>query len=102
MANTLDYEFEESGKKEFVVNEVYAWTVPIANLGATVTSPTMAIVDTAGTAVVGWFSGSPSVGSTAITTPLVTMLAAGWFTWTLTCTVDGNTVKTRGMFRVDA
>jgi len=102
MANQLDYEFEESGKKEFIVNEVYAFTIPIANLGASVSAPSMTIVDAAGTAVTGWFTGSPSVGATAITTPAVTMLASGWYTLTLTCTADGNTVKTRGRFRVDA
>jgi hypothetical protein len=103
MTNTLDYEFAESGKREFVVNEVYAFTVPIANLGTSVSSPSMALTKQDGSAVTGtWFSGSPTVGATEITTPLVTMLAAGWYVWTLTCTADGNTVKTRGTFRVDA
>jgi hypothetical protein len=99
--NVIEYEFAESGQREFVSGEIWAFRVAASRLGTTVSSPSMVITDADGAAVSGWFSGSPTVAGGYVTTPLITMGAAGWYTWTLTCTVDGNTQKRRALFKVD-
>lgn len=102
MSNTIEYEFTESGQREFVTGEIWAFRVQVSKLGTTVTgTPTIAIAEADGAAVAGWFSGSCTVAGGYITTPLITMGDAGWYTWTLTAVVDGNTQKRRGAFRVD-
>lgn len=102
MSNTIEYEFTESGQREFISGEIWAFRVQVSKLGTTVTgTPTIAITDADGAAVSGWFSDSCTVSGGYITTPLITMGVAGWYSWTLTAVVDGNTQKRRALFRVD-
>jgi hypothetical protein len=102
MTAPIEYEFRESGRREFLVNEVWQFTVATSSLGTSVSSPSIAIASTAGTVVTAtWCAAGASIsGANAVAT--VSMLAAGTYTWTLTVTADGNTKKFRGTFEVHA
>jgi hypothetical protein len=102
MSNTIEYEFTESGRREFLSGEIWAFRVQTSKLGTTVSgTPTIEITDADGAAVAGWFSGNCTVSGGYITTPTITMGDAGWYSWTLTAVVDGNTQRRRALFRVD-
>jgi hypothetical protein len=100
MTAPIEYEFKESGRREFLVNEVWPFTVATSSLGTTVTNPSIAIVNSAGTAVTAtWCAAGASIsGENVLAT--VSMLAAGAYAWTLTVTADGATKKYRGAFEV--
>jgi hypothetical protein len=100
MTAPIEYEFKESGRREFLLNEVWPFTVATASLGTSVTSPSIVITNSAGTAVTAtWCAAGASI-SGANVLAIVSMLAAGTVTWTLTVTADGATKKFRGTFEV--